>query len=93
MILVLNEKAKGIPIEKAVEFKYADKGSMAYIGSWKAVYNMNRSDNTKFKKKGLFAWIFWRSAYFTMAVSTKNKLLIPMFWFLTWVFGRDTSRI
>ncbi|KAJ3109634.1 hypothetical protein HDU97_003108 [Phlyctochytrium planicorne] len=41
---------------------------------------------------GVGAWLFWRSAYFTMSVSTKNKLLIPMFWFLTWIFGRDTSR-
>ncbi|KAJ3407040.1 hypothetical protein HDV05_005630 [Chytridiales sp. JEL 0842] len=42
---------------------------------------------------GVAAWLLWRSAYFTMSVSVKNKVLIPMFWFLTWIFGRDISRL
>ncbi|KAJ3019372.1 UNVERIFIED_CONTAM: hypothetical protein HDU68_010682 [Siphonaria sp. JEL0065] len=41
---------------------------------------------------GISAWLFWRSAYFTMSVSLKNKVMIPMFWFLTWIFGRDITR-
>lgn len=42
--------------------------------------------------KGLVGKIVWKTAYFGLQVSLKNKILIPMFWFKTWLFGRDISR-
>jgi NADH dehydrogenase len=34
----------------------------------------------------------WNAAYITKLVSIKNKLMIPMYWFKSFVFGRDISR-
>ncbi len=41
---------------------------------------------------GFAAFVLWRSAYLTKAVSIQNKLLIPMHWFKSWIFGRDISK-
>lgn len=41
---------------------------------------------------GFTAFALWRSAYWTKQVSIVNKILIPMYWFKSAVFGRDISR-
>ncbi len=41
---------------------------------------------------GLWAFLLWRAAYWTMQVSVKNKVLICMYWIKTLLFGRDISR-
>lgn len=76
---------------KQSDFTFASRGSMAYIGKWEAVVDMSPI-NEKATEGGHMAWVFWRSAYLSMSVSMRNKLLIPMFWFMTWAFGRDVSR-
>jgi len=42
--------------------------------------------------KGVLAFLLWRAAYWTKQVSTVNKLMIPMYWFKSMIFGRDISR-
>jgi NADH dehydrogenase FAD-containing subunit len=42
--------------------------------------------------KGFLAFLLWRSAYWTRSVSVVNKVLIPMYWFKAFLFGRDISR-
>ena len=42
--------------------------------------------------KGFSALLLWRFAYWGRQTSLVNKFLIPMYWFKTFVFGRDTSR-
>ncbi|KAI1316763.1 hypothetical protein EDD11_009501 [Mortierella claussenii] len=74
----------------AEPFSFKNLGSMAYIGNWEAVVDMTKI-NEKAKESGRLAWIFWRSSYLTMSVSLRNKMIIPMYWFMTWVFGRDVS--
>ena len=70
-------------------FKYKHLFTMAYIGSWKSII-----DKPGFGKlHGTIAWLIWRSAYFTQTVSLKNKILIPIYWFTSWIFGREISRI
>ena len=50
-------------------------------------------DKTKIKNlSGIAAFLFWRGAYWTMSVSTANKMLIPMYWFKAYFFGRDLGR-
>ena len=71
-------------------FSFKNMGTMAYIGNWEAVVDMTKI-NEKAKESGNLAWIFWRSSYLTMSVSMRNKMIIPMYWLLTWVFGRDVS--
>ncbi|KAK9763239.1 hypothetical protein K7432_010282 [Basidiobolus ranarum] len=73
-------------------FDYHHIASMAYVGGWKAIVELGSDKKHDMKYAGWMSWLFWRSAYFTMSVSNKNKVLIPMYWFLTWIFGRDTSR-
>ncbi|KAF9123769.1 hypothetical protein BGW39_008706 [Mortierella sp. 14UC] len=71
-------------------FSFKNLGSMAYIGNWEAVVDMTKI-NEKAKESGTLAWVFWRSSYLTMSVSIRNKMIIPMYWMMTWVFGRDVS--
>ncbi|KAI8835349.1 pyridine nucleotide-disulfide oxidoreductase-domain-containing protein [Chytridium lagenaria] len=103
LVKALNEIGRKYPDEesntalKRVEpFNYKHQGSLAYLGKWKAIADLKPPASKRsisfIPSTGVGAWLFWRSAYFTMSVSMKNKVLIPMFWFLTWIFGRDTSR-
>ncbi|KAG2175574.1 hypothetical protein INT43_001221 [Umbelopsis isabellina] len=88
---VLNKQArKGA--DYAVEpFIFKNRGSMAYIGSSEALVDMSTVHQNA-KRSGHLAWMLWRSAYLSMSVSLRNKMLIPLHWFLTWGFGRDISR-
>jgi NADH dehydrogenase FAD-containing subunit len=93
---VLNAHAKNLkPTSEADRFVFNPLGTMAYIGGWKAVADVKfpSKGHSEQKVSGRLAWLVWRSAYFSMAVSVKNKILIPMYWFLTWIFGRDISKI
>ncbi len=61
-------------------------GMLAYTGGYAAV-----SDLPGHKWKGFGSWLFWRSAYLSNTVSWANRLLIPMTWLKTLLFGRDVS--
>ncbi|KAJ3313064.1 hypothetical protein HDU76_002732, partial [Blyttiomyces sp. JEL0837] len=61
-------------------FHYHHMGSLAYIGKWKALVDTRLPSEAEPKSllafvpnTGVAAWLFWRSAYFTMSVSWKNK--------------------
>ncbi|KAI0711767.1 FAD/NAD-P-binding domain-containing protein [Fomitopsis betulina] len=73
-------------------FQFHNAGSLAYVGGWQAVYDRTHAETAKGKEAGRFAWLLWRSAYFTMTLSVRNKILVPMYWFMNWIFGRDMSR-
>lgn len=68
-------------------FKFKNLGTMAYLGSWRAIHQSSADEI-----KGRAAWILWRTAYLTKSMSIRNKLLIPVYWVITWIFGRDISR-
>ncbi|KAF0852962.1 mitochondrial rotenone-insensitive NADH dehydrogenase (NDE2 external NADH dehydrogenase) [Andalucia godoyi] len=68
------------------DFHYQHVGMLAYVGSHKALVDL-----TGVKATGFGAWLFWRSAYLTNLVSIRNKLLVPMYWFKTLLFGRDVT--
>ncbi|KJA25263.1 hypothetical protein HYPSUDRAFT_64846 [Hypholoma sublateritium FD-334 SS-4] len=77
----LNKLAKGKDLQ--TPFSFENRGSLAYIGNWKAIYDRSASspdDGFLTKETGRTAWLLWRSAYFTMALSTRNKILIPTYW-------------
>ncbi|KAH6910700.1 nad(p)h dehydrogenase b1 [Coprinopsis sp. MPI-PUGE-AT-0042] len=77
-------------------FEFQNNGSLAYIGDWKAIYDRTdgngNGDGVLSKETGRVAWLLWRSAYFTMTLSWRNKILVPFYWFLNWIFGRDLTR-
>lgn len=78
-------------------FAYSSRGMMAYVGGYKAAVSVGSDSSNSFRHRlttltGIKAWLFWRSAYFTMLRSIPNQILVPMFWFKAWVFGRDFTR-
>eukprot|EP01041_Mallomonas_annulata_P005445 gene5445-10937_t len=78
-------------------FLYSHLGSMASVGMWKGVYDSTNigpagSEVSGPPINGFLAFILWRSAYWTKQVSLVNKILIPMYWFKSILFGRDVSR-
>ena len=89
-------------IKYAKPFKYFHAGMMTNLGSYQAMVDLRGvsndsvpgkdEDSTNVSIKGISAFIMWRSAYWGKAVSWTNKILIPMYWFKTWMFGRDISR-
>ncbi|EJD51953.1 FAD/NAD(P)-binding domain-containing protein [Auricularia subglabra TFB-10046 SS5] len=90
----LNAEVKGKTGPAA--FRFVNRGMLAYLGDWRAIYDRGYGGQSKglFRKEsGRFAWLLWRSAYFTMTLSTRNKILIPVYWFLNWITGRDISKI
>ncbi|KAF8843478.1 NDE1, mitochondrial external NADH dehydrogenase [Paxillus ammoniavirescens] len=99
---VANQKAKYLAkkLNKIVKdqehtkpFEFYNQGSMAYLGDWKAIYDRSTAETgIKTKESGRLAWLLWRSAYFTMTLSIRNKILVPTYWFLNWIFGRDLTR-
>ncbi|KAF6760448.1 nad(p)h dehydrogenase b1 [Ephemerocybe angulata] len=82
--------------EHKAPFEFHNQGSLAYIGNWKAIYDRSggneKDDRFMSKETGRVAWLLWRSAYFTMTLSWRNKILVPTYWFLNWIFGRDITR-
>jgi len=70
-------------------FRYRHFGMMASVGGYRAVADLKLAG---WGVRGFLAWLFWRSAYFTYLMSTHNKILVPMYWFKSFVFGRDVSR-
>ncbi|KAK9239345.1 pyridine nucleotide-disulfide oxidoreductase-domain-containing protein [Lipomyces kononenkoae] len=83
----LNKAAKTHADVGRKPFVFNNRGIMAYIGGWRAIVQGNGGE-----VKGRTAWLLWRGAYFSMSVSIKNKILIPIYWFTNWMFGRDISR-
>ncbi|KAI0088253.1 FAD/NAD(P)-binding domain-containing protein [Irpex rosettiformis] len=98
---VANQKAKYLTkrLNKIIKgkehtegFVFHNAGSLAYLGDWQAVYDRTKAENVKTKDAGRLAWLLWRSAYFTRTLSIRNKILVPLYWFMNWIFGRDLTR-
>ncbi|ORY04258.1 pyridine nucleotide-disulfide oxidoreductase-domain-containing protein [Clohesyomyces aquaticus] len=70
-------------------FEWKNLGVMAYIGNWNALFQGGGGVGNI---SGRAAWVIWRGAYLTKSVSWRNKILIPTYWFINWIFGRDISR-
>ncbi|KAF8912673.1 FAD/NAD-P-binding domain-containing protein [Mucidula mucida] len=90
-----DDDASKIQLQEPFEFR--SRGSLAYIGGWRAIYDRSKTPgdpDKKFmsKESGRVAWLLWRSAYFTQTLSWRNKILVPTYWFLNWIFGRDLTR-
>lgn len=68
-----------------LEFEYKDLGSMATIGTNKAVVDL-----PNFKFKGYFAWLVWMFLHLMLILSVRNKLIIFINW--AWAYiTKDTS--
>ena len=74
-------------------FQYKFMGAMASLGTFNAVAELGSNvPHPASRLTGIAAFLVWRSAYWSMTVSITNKILIPMFWFKSYFFGRDISK-
>lgn len=75
-------------------FRFFSLGSMASLGEMKGVYDGTHvGEPGTFtaavpKITGLMALLLWRFAYWGRQTSIVNKILIPMHWFKSFIFGR-----
>lgn len=82
---MLNKGGAEAVAERA--FRFRNWGTLTYLGGWKAIHQ-SRVDELK----GWAAWVVWRGAYLTKSMSVRNKLLVPIYWMISWLFGRGISR-
>lgn len=85
----LNKLAQGgTPTDQ--KFAFNDRGNLAYLGDWKALYDRSKSGGDT--SSGNTAFLLWRSAYFATTLSIRNKIAVPFYWLMNWAFGRDVTR-
>ncbi len=71
--------------KETTEFEYKDLGSMATIGTNKAVVDL-----PFIQFKGYFAWVIWMFLHLMLILSVRNKLIIFINW--AWAYiSKDTS--
>ncbi|KAK9734685.1 hypothetical protein RND81_04G157000 [Saponaria officinalis] len=81
-------------IDLGDSFIYKHLGSMATLGSYKALVDIRQSKDAKgLSLKGFPSWFIWRSAYLTRVISWRNRFYVAINWLTTLLFGRDISRI
>ncbi|KAI0443862.1 pyridine nucleotide-disulfide oxidoreductase-domain-containing protein [Xylaria telfairii] len=74
-------------LETKRPFVFRNWGVMTYLGGWRAIHQSSADELT-----GRAAWFLWRTAYLTKSMSIRNKCMVPVYWFMSWLFGRDISR-
>ncbi|PCH42023.1 NADH dehydrogenase [Wolfiporia cocos MD-104 SS10] len=77
--------------EKLRPFQYSHQGSLAYIGSDKAIADLPFF-NGNLATGGVATFLFWRSAYLSTLFSLRNRTLVATDWIKVKLFGRDVSR-
>lgn len=84
---------KLVKLESSLQpFKYNHQGSLAYIGSERAVADLVWGDWSNVSTGGTFTYMFWRSSYIYMCLSVKNQILVCLDWAKIALFGRDISK-
>jgi NADH:ubiquinone reductase (non-electrogenic) len=78
-------------VSKITPFHYSHQGSLAYIGSEKAIADLPLF-NGNVASGGGAAMLFWRSAYVSTLYSVRNRTLVMADWIKVKLFGRDVSR-
>ncbi|KAI1174251.1 pyridine nucleotide-disulfide oxidoreductase-domain-containing protein [Nemania sp. FL0916] len=71
----------------AKPFRFRNWGVMTYLGGWRAIHQSSADELT-----GRAAWFLWRTAYLTKSMSIRNKIMVPVYWAISFLFGRDVSR-
>ncbi|KAF9653570.1 NADH dehydrogenase [Thelephora ganbajun] len=74
-------------LENPRPFHYSHQGSLAYIGSEKAIADLPFMNGT-FATGGLATYYFWRSAYLSTLFSVRNRTLVATDWIKVKLFGR-----
>ncbi|KAG2029973.1 NADH dehydrogenase [Suillus americanus] len=82
---------KQIDKVKLKPFHYSHQGSLAYIGSDKAIADLPIFGR-EWTSGGVATFMFWRSAYLSTLFSLRNRSLVAGDWVRVKLWGRDVSR-
>ncbi|CAD6886254.1 unnamed protein product [Tilletia controversa] len=77
---------------KVRPFQYSHQGSMAYVGSDRAIVDLPWGSAGSISSAGVGTNLVWRSAYFSLLFSLRNRSMVAVDWIKTAVFGRDCGR-
>lgn len=75
-------------LEKLRPFRYSHQGSLAYIGSDKAIADLPFFSGGNLATGGVATYLFWRSAYLSKLFSLRNRALVANDWIKVKLFGR-----
>lgn len=75
------------------DFQNLDRGSLAYLGGTAAVYKKPAWLGPFPNLFGILGFFTWRSAYWSMQLSWRNRILLGWSWVFNYVFGRDLTRV
>ncbi|EPQ51528.1 FAD/NAD P-binding domain-containing protein [Gloeophyllum trabeum ATCC 11539] len=89
---VENLQKQLMKLEKLRPFHYSHQGSLAYIGSEKAIADLPIFGSGNLATGGVATYLFWRSAYLSTLFSFRNRALVALDWMKVKFFGRDVSR-
>ncbi|KAH9991979.1 FAD/NAD-P-binding domain-containing protein [Russula compacta] len=79
-------------LENLRPFHYSHQGSLAYIGSEKAIADLEFFHH-KFSSGGVATFLFWRSAYLSTLFSLRNRVLVATDWLKVKLFGRYVAML
>ncbi len=79
---------KKLSQQSLTEYEYKDLGSMATIGTNKAVV-----DFKKLHLKGYLAWLIWMFLHLMLILSVRNKLIIFINWAWTYLTKNSSLRL
>ena len=74
--------------EPMKDFRYVDKGSLAFIGRKAAVAFMGR-----FKLSGFLAWAAWLGIHIFFLIGFRNRLVVMMEWAMAYFTHQRNGRI
>ena len=69
-------------------FVYRDKGLLAIIGKAKAVAAIGR-----FRVAGFPAWLLWGGVHIAFLIGFRNRLLVLLSWFWSWLLNARDARL
>lgn len=79
---------KEIPKEQRKPFRYFDKGSMATIGTKKAIATMG-----KLQLSGTLAWLAWCFIHIIYLIGFRNRFSVMIEWFYCFMTGQRGVRL
>ena len=74
-------------------FEYKHPGSMVSLPGGTAIASLQIPTCFKWDLRGFYAFIVWRSAYFTMLGSFRSRAYVAMNWLGSTIWGRDMTYI
>jgi NADH dehydrogenase len=86
--IIRQEVQSGVRAGDRIPFKYFDKGTMATIGTTRAI-----ADIRGWRFTGFFAWLMWSAVHVMFLVSFRSKLIVLFNWVFTYLFNANGARL